>query len=91
MPQVIIANKLTNGFVVFLTETGDWSTQIADGALAEDDATAETLLARAKQAEQDNEVIDPYLIEVKIENGKRVPTEYREFIRACGPSVPIPE
>jgi hypothetical protein len=90
MPQVIIANKLTNGFVVFLTDAGDWSAQIAHGALAEDEATAEALLAKAKQAEQNNEVIDPYLIEVNIENGNRVPAEYREYIRACGPSVPIP-
>ena len=90
MLQVIIANKLTNGFVVFLTDAGDWSAQIADGALAEDESTADALLAKAKQAEQNNEVIDPYLIEVSIENGSRVPTEYREYIRALGPSVPIP-
>jgi hypothetical protein len=90
MPQVIIANKLTDGFVVFLTSAGDWSNEIAAAAVAEDDAAAAVLLAQGKRAEQNNEVIDPYLIEISVREGKRIPTEYREYIRACGPSVPIP-
>ena len=90
MPQVIIANTLKVGFVAFLTEAGDWSNDIAEGAVAENEADAETLLATAKIAEQQCEVIDPYLIEINIEDGRRVPTDYREYIRAWGPSVPIP-
>ena len=90
MTQVIIANELKNGFVVFLTEANHWSNDIAEGAIAKDVADAESLLKKAKIAEQNCEVIDPYLIEINIENGRRVPTEYREFIRAHGPSVPIP-
>jgi len=90
MLQVIIANKLDDGFVVFLTEAGNWSPSIAAGALADDDASASRLLDQAKAAEQSNVVIDPYLIEVRIEKDQRIPTEYREYIRAAGPSVPIP-
>ncbi len=90
MPQMIIANTLSDGFVVFLREDGSWASDIAEGALAETDAEAEALLATAKQSEADNVVIDPYLIPVEIDNGERKPTEYREYIRATGPSVPIP-
>ncbi len=88
--QMIIANTLADGFVVFLTENHGWTNDIAAGAVAETDAQAEALLAAAKQGEQNNEVIDPYLIPIEIEDGLRKPTEYREYIRATGPSVPIP-
>jgi hypothetical protein len=87
---MIIANTLSDGFVVFLTEAGGWSNDIAAGALAESDAAAATLLETAKAAEANNVVIDPYLIPVELEDGQRKPTEYREYIRATGPSVPIP-
>ena len=90
MLQLIIANTLTDGFVVFLTETGEWSADIAAGAVVDTETAAEKLLATAKQKEQQNEVIDPYLIEIEVKDGQRIPTEYREFIRASGPTVPIP-
>jgi len=90
MLQVIIANKLQDGFVVFLTEAGDWSNRIADAALASDESAGARLLEQAKAAESANQVIDPYLIDITIENDKRIPTEYREYIRAVGPTVPIP-
>jgi len=87
---MIIANTLADGFVVFLTAANGWTNSIAEGAVAESDAEAEAMLAAAKQAEQDNIVIDPYLIPVEISNEQRRPTEYREYIRATGPSVPTP-
>jgi sulfite reductase (NADPH) hemoprotein beta-component len=90
MLQMIIANTLADGFVVFLTEDNSWTNDIAAGALAETDEQAESLLNLAKQAEQANLVIDPYLIPVELDAGLRKPTEYREYIRAMGPTVPIP-
>jgi sulfite reductase (NADPH) hemoprotein beta-component len=90
MLQMIIANTLADGFVVFLTEDNSWTNDIAAGALAETDEQAERLLNLAKQAEQANLVIDPYLIPVELDAGLRKPTEYREYIRAMGPTVPIP-
>jgi len=90
MPQMIIANTLADGFVVFLTEANGWTNNIAAGALATTDEQAEKLLALAKQAEQANLVIDPYLIPVELDGAVRKPTEYREYIRATGPTVPIP-
>jgi hypothetical protein len=87
---MIIANTLADGFVVFLTEAHGWTNDIAEGAIAETEVQAEILLTAAKQAEQTNIVIDPYLIPIKVEDGLRKPTEYREYIRATGPSVPIP-
>jgi len=88
--QMIIANTLAEGLVVFLTADAGWTPDIAAGAVANSDEEAAELLASAKQAEKANQVIDPYLIPVTISNGARQPTEYREFIRATGPTVPIP-
>ena len=88
--QMIIANTLSDGFVVFLTEDSGWTRDIAAGAIAATDEAADALLATAKQAEADNVVIDPYLIPIEIDGDQRKPTEYREFIRAHGPSIPIP-
>jgi hypothetical protein len=90
--QMIIANTLAEGLVVFLTADAGWTPDIAAGAIANSDEEAAELLAQAKQSEKANQVIDPYLIPVatSIIDGSRQPTEYREFIRATGPTVPIP-
>lgn len=88
--QMIIANTLVDGFVVFLTDDNGWTDDIEKGALATNEADSAELLAQAKAAEAANLVIDPYLIPVVIDKGRRVPTEYREYIRATGPTVAIP-
>ena len=90
MLQMIIANTLADGDVVFLKDDNDWTNDIAAGAVAETDEQAENLLSIARLAEQANRVIDPYLIPVELDDGIRKPTEYREYIRATGPTVPIP-
>ena len=87
---MIIANTLADGDVVFLKDDNDWTNDIAAGAVAETDKQAENLLSIARLAEQANRVIDPYLIPVELDDGIRKPTEYREYIRATGPTVPIP-
>lgn len=90
MSQMVIANTLADGFVVFLTDTHDWTHDIAKGAVASSDKEAEALLAVGRQAEVDNVVVDPYLIPVEIDGGYRRPTEFREYIRATGPSIELP-
>ncbi len=88
--QMIIANRLIDGRIVFLAPDAGWTTDIALGAVAGNDEEAAGMLARAKQHEQANLVVDPNLISIRIDTGIRQPTEYREYIRAHGPSVPIP-
>ena len=90
MPQIVIANSLADGFVVFLTDSKDWSGNIADASVADDDSAAAALLATGVAAEQANRVVDPYLIDVELDGGTPRPVEYREYIRAHGPSVDIP-
>ncbi|MGI9308426.1 MAG: DUF2849 domain-containing protein [Gammaproteobacteria bacterium] len=87
MQQIIIANSLRDGRVVFLREDQQWSEQIADACVVTSTEEAERVLAVALQAETANAVIDPYLIDVEDKNGELRPTVYREYIRACGPVV----
>lgn len=85
--KIVSANRLGDGLVVYLGNDNSWSTGIAHSRIADDDAAAEVLLARARKAEADRKVVDPYLIEVAEIDGELRPTRYREFIRATGPSV----
>jgi hypothetical protein len=87
MPQMIIANRLADGLVVFLSPEERWDTAIAGGALIETETEAERLLTVAKRHEVECQVIDPQLIEVEIEGGRPRPTAIREAIRAFGPTV----
>jgi len=84
---MVIANALGDGLVVFLADDGRWVNSIGEARVARDEAEADALLANAKEAELRNEVIDPYLIDVLLAADGPRPLEYREFIRATGPTV----
>ena len=85
--QMIIANRLTDGRVVFMDEAGDWVSEIADGLLLTSRQDADERLLAAEHAVVANRVVDPYLIDVSAEGGRRRPVLVRERIRAFGPSV----
>jgi hypothetical protein len=87
MLQMIIANRLVDGAVVFLAPGEGWTTAIADGVLIDDETEAQRLLGAAKQLEARSPVIDPQVIQVKVQDGVVRPIEIRELIRAFGPTV----
>jgi hypothetical protein len=84
MPQMIIANRLTDGRSVFLQSAGTWSEALAEGRIVDDPAEAVEWLAVARRDEAANLVVEPYLIEV---GSDRRPLVWRELIRAEGPTV----
>jgi uncharacterized protein DUF2849 len=87
MPQMIIANRLRDGAVVFLAASESWETTIGHGAVVDNDADAARLLGVAKRHEAECQVIDPQVIDVEVKDGKPRPTAIREAIRAFGPTV----
>jgi len=87
MPQMIIANRLVDGLVVFLDARGAWVTAIDAGSVIVSQDEAERLLAVAKTHEERCLVVDPTLIEVELTDGRPRPTAIREAIRAFGPTV----
>ncbi len=85
--QVVTANRLGDGLVVFLTADGGWSENIHDARTADGKEAAEALLAGASTPELDTVIVGPYLIEVEERDGGLIPTKYREVLRTKGPSV----
>ena len=85
--QMIIASRLVDGRVVFMDAKAGWPASIDDGVLLDTEEETERLLVIAEKAVQDCEIVDPYPIDVVVENGERRPAEVREAIRAFGPSV----
>lgn len=85
--QMVVASRLSDGRVVFLTASEQWNENIQLGALAISTDEGERLLQDGRRAEAGNQVVEAYLITVKTIAGKRQPTDWRESIRACGPTV----
>jgi hypothetical protein len=87
MPDVITANRLTDGVVVFQAVDAAWSEDFNRAAvLADPQATAEAL-GRAKRDEANNLVVDAYAVPVDERNGHFAPKALREAIRAAGPTT----
>lgn len=91
MPQIVLANRLGDGRVVFAKRAGSdlgWAGLIEDATVAETGEPAEALLAAAEaEIIARNEVMDAYLIDVEETDSGWRPTKYREFIRAVGPTI----
>ena len=84
LTEIVTANRLIDGIVVFQDDAGGWSEEFARAA-AHDDAAA--ALARASQDVAASLIVDPYAIEVELRNGHYAPKALREAIRATGPTV----
>ena len=85
--QVITANRLFDGAVVYLSLQGDWVQRIEAAAVADDAVAAAALIAAGERAVQEQRVVAPYLIEVEATAQSVRPKRYREQLRASGPSI----
>ena len=85
--QVISANRLDNGIVVYLTAYGDWTERLAHAQVIDGKDQGEAALDVAFGAVEACIVVDPYLIDIDDSGGERRPTLNRELIRAKGPTV----
>ena len=85
--QVITANKLREGVIVYLTKDGGvtgWTENIDYAHIAGEDEV-DALLDVAKSYEASNVVVGVYAIEIA---GSREPLTAREKVRAGGPTIP---
>ncbi len=85
--QVVTANRLHDGQVVYLAPNNGWSDRLADAAVADGAETASALLATAERDVDRRIVVGPYLFDVTVEAGAIQPLGQRETIRAKGPSI----
>ncbi len=85
--QVVTANRLADGLVIFLSDHDAWSEDLSEACIAADKAAAEALLAAAERAVNAQTVVGPYLIDITDNAGSLAPVQLRERIRAAGPTI----
>ncbi|MEE3326266.1 MAG: DUF2849 domain-containing protein [Myxococcota bacterium] len=87
MPQVMIANRLRDGIVVFLGTEHQWVEQLSACSPAEDETEEAALTRLGNEAADRQEIVDPNLIEVEQKDGALRAVKMREDMRAKGPTV----
>jgi hypothetical protein len=85
--QVMTANRLSDGVVLYLAQDNQWVEQLAAARFAKTDNAVEQLQVSADAAVHDRLVIGPYLFTVEAFGGEFRPISQREHIRALGPTV----
>jgi predicted nucleic acid-binding protein len=87
--QILTANRLADGAVVYFTSAATWTTEIRHSVVAREEKAASALLARGQRDAEAAVVVAPYLIAaVEGPAGPRA-ASLREQIRAAGPSQPV--
>ena len=87
MSEIITANRLIDGIVVFQDSAGGWAEDFARAAIFENAEATKAGLALARQAELADLIVEPYAIIVELRNGHYAPKALREAIRATGPTI----
>ena len=85
--QVLTANGLLDGDVLYLTASGDWSPWLSDSEVARSAEDEARLLAIGERAVAERRVVAPYFAKVAEADGKIQALGRREIIRAQGPST----
>jgi Protein of unknown function (DUF2849) len=85
--QVMTANRLRDGEVVFLTRAGTWNEKIDEAAMALEPQAKAALTARAAEDEKATVVTDAYLFDAERVDGRVRAIHMRERIRTLGPTV----
>jgi hypothetical protein len=85
MSQVLTANRLGVGEVVYWNAKAGWVPALTDADVIPDDK-AEDAVKAAGQWVAKREIVAPYVFEVRIKDGIAVPVKIREAIRAAGPT-----
>lgn len=83
-PKVLTANRLLEGDVIYYGTNGNWVLTHDDALFLEDEEQANRLLAEATK--QAGFLVGAYLSDAVLEDGKPVPTHFREDFRTRGPS-----
>jgi len=87
MSEIVTANRLIDGIVLFQDSAGGWVEDFARAAILPDAAATQAALALAKQDEARDLIVEPYAVVVELRNGHFAPKALRELIRASGPTI----
>ena len=81
--QVITANRLRDGAIVWMNQDSGWVERVDDATVAAGDEI-DALLKKAETDVEKNVVVEVYPVEV---TGSHEPLSAREKVRAAGPSI----
>ncbi|MBT3788909.1 MAG: DUF2849 domain-containing protein [Alphaproteobacteria bacterium] len=87
--QIITANRLDTGIVVYLSQTFDWTVDISSAWVLTASSEVEDTLKIVERAKIARDVVGVYAIDVddNDEITVPVPLRFRERIRVSGPTV----
>jgi Protein of unknown function (DUF2849) len=83
MPNVVTANRLIDGIVVYLASEGGWTEEIGRARLAGTEDETKALEAEAAKDVAARKVVAVYAMEVAVRDGTVDPLSVRERIRAA--------
>ena len=83
MPDVVTANRLVDGIVVYLAPDGSWTEDIARARFAESEEEIKALEEIGNKAVKDRVVVAMYPMPVEIKDGAVDALSVRERIRAA--------
>ncbi len=84
MTQVLTANRLSDGAVVYWAAERGWTDRLNQARIVDNAVEAE---AEGKRAQDARLIVGAYLMEVRAAGVQIDPVKMREIIRAAGPSV----
>jgi sulfite reductase (NADPH) hemoprotein beta-component len=84
MPDIVTANDLETGAVVYLGTDGRWVDRLSEAQVAPDADSKLRLEQIAAQSAARQEVTAVYTMPVALEAGRPQPVSMRERIRAAG-------
>jgi hypothetical protein len=87
MPQVVTANRLTDGIVVYLGPGGSWVEYLSQAAVFDDKTSIEAALAAGQDSVVANLVVDVFAFDVTATAKGPQASHIRDRIRAMGPTV----
>jgi len=87
MSQVISANRLTDGIVVFRAQGGAWVEQLRDAEILADTTAVKAALILVQQDVKANHVIEVEAFPVAVKGDHVEPVHLRDKIRAKGPTT----
>jgi uncharacterized protein DUF2849 len=87
MPNVISANRLADGIVVYAGRGGSWFERLSQAKIFASKAEAEAGLLVAQNDAKRNLVVEPVVVEVAEDTSGLRPVTLREAIRARGPTI----
>jgi hypothetical protein len=87
MPQVVTANRLSDGIVVYLAPGGGWVEFLSEAAVFPDKPALDAALVVAQASIAANQVVDAFAFDVTVTAKGPEANHIRDRIRSRGPTV----